>query len=57
VTKDGTPIDPLSWRNATSDLPPLCPPIQLPMNEVPRTATKKVQRLELARQLFDWEPA
>lgn len=57
VTKNGMAIDLRLWQQVTSDLPPLRDPIQMSMNEVPRTATKKVQRLALARQLFDCEPA
>jgi acyl-coenzyme A synthetase/AMP-(fatty) acid ligase len=55
VTSDGAPIDPESWRQATYDIALLVAPIQLTIAQVPRTSTKKVQRLALARQLFGTE--
>ena len=51
VTKDGSALNPLQWQLATADLPEMCPPVQLSLVDLPRTATAKVQRLELARQL------
>nr|WP_042191212.1 AMP-binding protein [Kibdelosporangium sp. MJ126-NF4]CEL19923.1 long-chain acyl-CoA synthetase [Kibdelosporangium sp. MJ126-NF4]CTQ97147.1 long-chain acyl-CoA synthetase [Kibdelosporangium sp. MJ126-NF4] len=51
VTRDGSPLDESQWRTATADLPGMCPPVQLTLSELPRTATAKVQRLELARIL------
>jgi len=51
VTKDGAALDPAQWAKATADLPPMLPPVQMSLAELPRTATAKVQRLELARML------
>lgn len=53
VTKDGTRIEPGQWQNASHDLPPMQAPIHLPLAELPRTSTRKVQRLSLARKVFD----
>jgi acyl-coenzyme A synthetase/AMP-(fatty) acid ligase len=51
VTKDGTPLDLAGWEKAVADLPAMRPPVQMSLDELPRTATAKVQRLELARIL------
>ncbi|WP_285489722.1 class I adenylate-forming enzyme family protein [Amycolatopsis taiwanensis] len=50
-TKGEQPLDMQRWRLATSDLPPMAAPVQLPFDEVPRTSTWKVQRSELTRLL------
>jgi acyl-coenzyme A synthetase/AMP-(fatty) acid ligase len=39
------------WRAAAAEFPRLADPIQLRWDEVPRTATLKVQRIELSRRL------
>ncbi|MEU3664439.1 class I adenylate-forming enzyme family protein [Streptomyces sp. NPDC032940] len=44
------PLDLGRWRAAVADFPQLADPVQLPQAELPRTATLKVQRLELARR-------
>ncbi|MGW7003957.1 class I adenylate-forming enzyme family protein [Streptomyces sp. NPDC054933] len=51
VTKDGTPLDLAGWEEAVADLPAMRPPVQMSLDELPRTATAKVRRLELARIL------
>jgi acyl-coenzyme A synthetase/AMP-(fatty) acid ligase len=51
VTKDGSTLNPVQWKMATADLPGMCPPVQMSLVDLPRTATAKVQRLELARIL------
>lgn len=51
VTKDGAALDMVEWAKATADLPAMLPPVQMSLDELPRTATAKVQRLELARML------
>jgi acyl-coenzyme A synthetase/AMP-(fatty) acid ligase len=50
-TKGNEPLDPDRWRHAVRDFPPLADPIQMALSELPRTATMKVQRIELARRL------
>ncbi|WP_030566764.1 class I adenylate-forming enzyme family protein [Streptomyces aureocirculatus] len=52
-TKDNVPLDPIRWRRAVVDFPQLADPIQLPLSELPRTATMKVQRIELTRRLHE----
>ncbi|GAB7104202.1 AMP-binding protein [Streptomyces phaeofaciens JCM 4814] len=50
-TKGDVPLDPVRWRRAVVDFPQLADPVQMPLSELPRTATMKVQRIELARRL------
>lgn len=50
-TRQDLPLDPDRWRMAVADFPQLAPPIQMSLSELPRTATMKVQRIELARRL------
>jgi acyl-coenzyme A synthetase/AMP-(fatty) acid ligase len=45
------PLDPDRWRAAVVEFPQLADPIQIPQAELPRTATMKVKRIELSRQL------
>ncbi|WP_328915247.1 MULTISPECIES: class I adenylate-forming enzyme family protein [unclassified Streptomyces] len=45
-------LDPADWKRATEDLPPLAEPLLVPWEQVPRTATWKVRRLELREQLL-----
>jgi acyl-coenzyme A synthetase/AMP-(fatty) acid ligase len=52
-TRRNEPLDPERWRTAVADLPRLADPVQLPLSELPRTATMKVQRIELARRLSE----
>jgi acyl-coenzyme A synthetase/AMP-(fatty) acid ligase len=40
-------LDPAEWAAATADLPALDEPIVIPWEDVPRTATWKIRRLEL----------
>jgi acyl-coenzyme A synthetase/AMP-(fatty) acid ligase len=47
------PLDPDRWRDAVADLPQLADPIQIPLADLPRTATLKVQRIKLSRRLAD----
>lgn len=44
-------LDPDRWDRAVADMPFLGAPIQLPFTDVPRTATWKVKRLELAERV------
>ncbi len=50
-TTQDQPLDPDRWRNAVADLPQLADPIQIPLADLPRTATLKVQRIKLSRRL------
>lgn len=52
-TKNNRPLDPGRWRAAVAEFPQLAEPLQLPLDELPRTATMKVQRLELARRVAE----
>ena len=52
-TNDDSPLDRDRWRAAAADFPQLADPIQIPRAELPRTATMKVQRIELSRRLQD----
>jgi acyl-coenzyme A synthetase/AMP-(fatty) acid ligase len=50
-TDEDQPLDPDRWRAAVVEFPQLADPIQIPQAELPRTATLKVKRVELSRQL------
>lgn len=50
-THEDKPLDRERWREAVADFPELAEPIQVTEDELPRTATLKVRRLELARRL------
>ncbi|MFD6618767.1 class I adenylate-forming enzyme family protein [Streptomyces albidoflavus] len=50
-TKNNVPLDLARWRRAVTAFPQLTDPVQMPLAELPRTATMKVQRIELARRL------
>jgi acyl-coenzyme A synthetase/AMP-(fatty) acid ligase len=52
-THDDKPLDRARWRRAAAAFPNLADPVQIPQAELPRTATLKVQRLELSRRLPD----
>lgn len=58
-TRGDRPLDRDRWRAAVAGLPRLADPVQLPLSELPRTATLKVRRIELSRKLRekDAEPA
>ncbi|MBF6548230.1 class I adenylate-forming enzyme family protein [Nocardia brasiliensis] len=45
-------LDRNAWRAATHDMPELAEPIQVKWSEFPRTATWKVRRVALRKQLF-----
>jgi acyl-coenzyme A synthetase/AMP-(fatty) acid ligase len=46
-----TGLDPARWRAAVADLPTMGEPVVLPWDDVPRTGTGKVRRLELLARL------
>lgn len=50
-TTDDRPLDRDRWRAAVADYPQLADPVQIPLAELPRTATLKVKRIELSRRL------
>lgn len=50
-THQDRPLDPDRWRAAAADFPQLADPVHLPQADLPRTATLKVQRVELSRRL------
>jgi acyl-coenzyme A synthetase/AMP-(fatty) acid ligase len=52
-TRGDKPLDPERWQAAVADQPALCPPVQRRLSDLPRTATAKIRRLELARQLAE----
>jgi acyl-coenzyme A synthetase/AMP-(fatty) acid ligase len=45
------PLDPARWRAAVAAYPQLADPVQIPLAELPRTATLKTRRVELSRRL------
>lgn len=53
ATKEGRQMDMEAWWEATSNLPYLNAPIVLDYDQIPRTATMKVQRLQLERELAE----
>lgn len=53
-TRDGS-LDEDEWRRATADLPALGEPRVLPLEEIPRTSTGKVRRVELRERLLGEE--
>ncbi|HEU5155703.1 MAG TPA: class I adenylate-forming enzyme family protein [Streptosporangiaceae bacterium] len=50
-TRADEPLDLDRWSEAVADLPEMAAPIQIPLAELPRTATMKVRRLELTRDI------
>ncbi|MDQ2957694.1 MAG: acyl--CoA ligase [Actinomycetota bacterium] len=52
-TKDDKPLDLLAWKAAVATLPPMADPIQWRLEDLPKTATTKIKRLELARLLAE----
>lgn len=50
-TSEDQPLDRDRWRAAVADFPQLADPVQIPLAELPRTATLKVRRNELSRLL------
>lgn len=52
-TNEDQPLDRDRWRAAVAEFPQLADPIQIPLAELPRTATMKVQRIELSRRLHN----
>ena len=51
-TNKDQPLDLGRWRAAVAEFPQLADPIQIPLAELPRTATLKTRRVELSRRLL-----
>ncbi|WP_329116465.1 class I adenylate-forming enzyme family protein [Streptomyces sp. NBC_01353] len=56
-TRDDKPIDTIAWRSAVADLPPMAEPVLWRIEDLPQTATTKIKRLELIKQLRAQEPS
>ncbi|HEX6471028.1 MAG TPA: class I adenylate-forming enzyme family protein [Streptosporangiaceae bacterium] len=56
-TRADRPLDLDRWSGAVADLPDMAAPVQIPLAELPRTATMKVRRLELTRDIQRQRPA
>lgn len=52
-TRGDVPLDLERWQAAVADQPALGAPVQRRLADLPRTATAKIRRLELARQLAE----
>lgn len=52
-TKQDRPLDLLAWRAAAAFLPAMADPVQLRLADLPKTATSKIKRLELAKLLVN----
>lgn len=52
-TRGNQPLDLDRWRAAVADQTPMADPIEIPLTEMPRTATAKIRRIELASRLAD----
>jgi acyl-coenzyme A synthetase/AMP-(fatty) acid ligase len=52
-TRGDKPLDLERWKTAVADHPALAAPVQRRLTDLPRTATAKIRRLELARQLAE----
>jgi acyl-coenzyme A synthetase/AMP-(fatty) acid ligase len=52
VTADGS-LDAAAWQRAVADLPALAEPLVLTWDEVPRTGTGKVRRLQMRAELTE----
>jgi len=50
-TSKDQPLDLNRWRAAVAEFPQLADPIQIPLADLPRTATLKTRRIELSRLL------
>jgi acyl-coenzyme A synthetase/AMP-(fatty) acid ligase len=53
TSRDGTPVFPAAWAEATRGLLSLTPPEQLDWAEIPRTATGKVRRRVLRQKVME----
>jgi acyl-coenzyme A synthetase/AMP-(fatty) acid ligase len=52
-TNKDQPLDLDRWHAAIAEFPQLADPIQIPLAELPRTATLKTRRVELSRFLYE----
>jgi hypothetical protein len=52
-THGDRPLDLERWRAAVAEYSQLAEPVQIPLAELPRTATLKTRRVELSRRLLE----
>ncbi|GAA2400966.1 AMP-binding protein [Actinomadura vinacea] len=52
-TRDDRPLDLSRWERATADLPPMADPRRWRFDDLPRTGTWKIKRVELIRLLAE----
>jgi acyl-coenzyme A synthetase/AMP-(fatty) acid ligase len=52
-TSNDAPLDLARWGAAAADFPQLAAPVQIPLAQLPRTATLKVRRTELSRVIHE----
>ena len=52
-TRKDQPLDLDRWRAAVAEFPQLADPIQIPLAQLPRTATLKARRIELSGRLHE----
>jgi acyl-coenzyme A synthetase/AMP-(fatty) acid ligase len=52
-TKDDRPLIAGRWQAATAGLTAMAPPVVCRFDDLPRTGTWKIKRLEVARQLSE----
>jgi hypothetical protein len=52
-TSKDQPLDLDRWRAAVAEFPQLADPVQMPLAQLPRTATLKARRIELSRRLHE----
>jgi acyl-coenzyme A synthetase/AMP-(fatty) acid ligase len=48
-TRDDQPLSPERWQNAVAGLPPLAEPVFCRFDDLPRTGTWKIKRVEIAK--------
>ena len=52
-TRRDRPLDTGRWRRATGDLPPMADPLHWRFDDLPRTSTWKIKRVEITRMLTE----
>jgi acyl-coenzyme A synthetase/AMP-(fatty) acid ligase len=52
-TRGNEPLDSARWQRATAGLPPMAAPVQCRFEDLPRTGTWKIKRLEITRLLTE----
>jgi fatty acid CoA ligase FadD22 len=51
--KGDQPLDAERWQSATADLPTMATPVECRFDDLPRTGTWKIKRLQVARRLTE----